>query len=202
MALETPTPAPTARPALALAHSDWHFHHLRVSGPAAQVTAFRREAAGAGVIPWYLDLDRMEEDFFLRLVTSRRLSLDGARLLAVELRDAVARRHAVAVARVGHSAACAFDLHALVPVPQTILRLGPDHPEGLAWLAAHWGTTQALRHVSVPPAAAPRRTVTAGDTVFAVTFWSADWTPWQALAAVRDRWTALRFDVTPRYDLA
>ena len=68
-------------------------------------------------------------------------------MLAAELRDAVARRHALAVARVGRSTACPFDLHALVPVPADVLRLGPDHPDALPWLWAHWGTTQALRHV-------------------------------------------------------
>jgi hypothetical protein len=145
------------------------------------VSAFRSAASGAGIIPWHLDLDRMEEDFFLRLVApppdhARRLSLEGARLFAAELRDAVARRHALAVARVGQSTGCPFDLHALVPVPESVLRLGPDHPDGLAWLAAHWGTTHTLRHVAIE--AETRRPVRTGEAVFAVTFWSADWTPW------------------------
>src|SRR5690242_19892847 len=93
---------------IAPAHTDWLYHHLTVTGPEVQVAAFRHAAAGAGVIPWTLDLDRMEEDFFHRLLVlpagqPRTLSLDGARLLAAELRDAVARRHALAVARVGRS---------------------------------------------------------------------------------------------------
>jgi len=29
-----------------------------------------------------------------------------------------------------------------------ILRLGPDDPQSLAWLWAHWGTTRSLRHVT------------------------------------------------------
>src|SRR5947209_2242126 len=86
----------------------------------------------------------MEEVCFLRLVApplghARTLSIDGARLLAAELRDAVARRHALAIARVGQSLACPFDLHALLPPPATNLQLGPDHPEPLAWLWTHWG---------------------------------------------------------------
>ena len=107
--------------AVAPAHPDWLFHHLRIEGSAEAVAAFRATASGAGVIPWHLDFERVEEDAFLRLAAplgqARTLSLQGARMLTAELRDAVARRHALAVARVGHDKKCCFDLHALVPVP-------------------------------------------------------------------------------------
>ena len=149
----------------------------------------------------------MEEDFFHRLVAppagqARTLSLDGARLLAAELRDAVARRHALAVARVGRSQACPFDLHALLPVPPDVLRLGADHPGAVAWLWAAWGTTQALRHVVLAPASPSDRPGPADDAALQLSFWSADWTPWRALAAVQTRWPALRVAVTPQYALA
>ena len=122
------------------AHTDWLYHHLRVTGAAATLATFRDAACGAGVIPWVLDLDRVEEDAFLRLAASpqHRLSLEGARLLAGELRGAVGQRHAMAVAQVGRSRACPLDLHALLPVPGAVLRLGRDHPEALAWLWAQW----------------------------------------------------------------
>ncbi len=127
-----------ARPAVAPAHIDWLFHHLRIEGPAAALATFRDAAAGAGIIPWHLDFDRVEEDVFMRLAApkgeARTLTLEGARMLAAELRDAVARRHALAVARVGQDRPCCFDLHSLVPVPGEILRLGPDHPEAMQWL--------------------------------------------------------------------
>ena len=55
--------------------------------------------------------------------------------------------------RVGVSQACPFDLHALVPVHDHVLRLGPDDPTALAWLWEHWGTTQSLRHVAEDVAA-------------------------------------------------
>ncbi len=185
------------------AHTDWLFHHLRIEGPAEALAAFRRAAAGAGIIPWHLDLDRLEEDAFLRLAAPtgqpRTLSLEGARMLAAELRDAVARRHALAVARVGTDRPCCFDLHALLPVPSDILRLGPDHPQALQWLWTDWGTTDALRRVAL----APDRDETApAETVFRVSFWSADWTPWRALAAIRTRFPGLRFDVQPQYERA
>ena len=171
-------------------------------------------AAGAGTIPWQLDLDRMEEDLFHLLVAPpapagaadsppRRLSLSGARILAGQLRDAAGRRRELAAARVGISRACPFDLHALVPVPEAVLWHGPDDPRALAWLWQHWGTTEALRHVAtdaeVDNAVRGRREK--GEAVFTVTFWSADWTPWLALARIAADWPALRFETRPSYDM-
>lgn len=213
--------APTVQPPLRgefdageprhLAHTDWLYHRLTVSGPAVDVSTFRAVAAGAGTIPWHLDLDRLEEDWFHLLVSppppqQRTLSVAGARVLAGQLRAAVSRRHALAVARVGQSQPCPFDLHALVPVPQAVLRLGPDDPESRDWLWAQWGTTQALRHV----VAQTRRDgqlqdplsdgiAANGDIAFQLTFWSADWTPWRAFAHIAARWPTLRFDVRPTY---
>jgi hypothetical protein len=198
---------------LRLAHTDWLYHRLRITGPAADLAAFRTAAAGAGTIPWQLDGDRMEEDLFHLLVAPpapagaaspppRRLSLAGARILAGQLRAAAAHRQALAVARVGQSRACPFDLHALVPVPEAILRCGPDDPEALAWLWQHWGTAHPLRHVAVDAetAGATRSRLQPGEAAFALSFWSADWTPWRALAQITAAWPALRFDTRPTYD--
>ena len=74
-----------------------------------------------------------EEDAFHLLVApsppqQRSLSLAGARVLAGQLRYAAGQRHQAAIARVGRSTACPFALHTLVPVPEPILRLGPEHP--------------------------------------------------------------------------
>ena len=132
------------------------------------------------------------------------MSLAGARIVAGQLRDAVARRHELAASRVGHSQACPFDLHALVPVPGEILRRGPDDPASRAWLWAHWGTTQALRHVTAETAVAGqerRRQSVAGAGDMRLSFWSADWSPWRALAQIAARLPALRFDLRPTYDL-
>jgi hypothetical protein len=192
-----------------LAHTDWLHHRLAIIGMAEQLAAFRRAAAGAGVIPWQLDLDRMEEDVFHLLVAPpssqpRTLSVAGARVLAEQLRDAVGRRHERAVARVGASRACPFDLHALVPVPDAILRLGPDASVAAAWLWEHWGTTQPLRHVAEDIMAGQemrRRSALAAaeQDAIHVTFWSADWTPWRALATLAECWPRLRFDARPTY---
>jgi hypothetical protein len=187
-----------------LVHPDWLFHRLRVSGSRADLAAFRAAAAGAGTIPWQLDLARMEEDFFhLLIAPPRSLSLRGARILANQLQAAVAERHALAVARVGQSQACPFDLQALVPVLAAMLQRGPDDAAALAWLWQHWGTTQALRHVSINTAAetAARRALATGEETFVVTFWSADWTPWRALARIATDWPSLRFETRPIYEV-
>jgi hypothetical protein len=192
---------------LRLAHTDWLHHRLTVTGRAGELAAFQAAAAGTGVIPWQLDPDRVAEDFLHLLVApppphQRSLSLPGARILAGQLRDAVARRHDLAVARVGRSRACPFDLHALVPVPADILRRGPDDPFSLAWLWQHWGATQALRHVALDPAAepAPRRRPAEGVGETRISFWAADWSPWQALARIEAGFPALRFALCPEYD--
>ena len=209
--------------AVAPAHTDWLHHRLTLCAAPDVLAAFRAAARGAGIIPWSLDLDRLEEDWFLRLMapatepaqhlsrphlirphlsrphpSRSRLSAAGARVLAAQLREAVGRRHAIAVSAVGVSAACAFDLHALVPVPDEILHLGPDAVQAQAWLWAHWGTTAALRRVTE---ITPEKDRLAGETM-AVSFWSADWTPWRALARLAELWPAIRFDVRPDYDVA
>ncbi len=183
---------------------DWLHHRLSVSGTAAAVGRFRQAAAGAGVIPWHLDLERMEESYFHLLVASeqRSLSVAGAHIFARQLRDAVGRRHELAAARVGHSQACSFDLHALIPVPTEILLLGPDEPRALAWLWEHWGTTEALRHVA-EDVVRVQANAAEGDEPEAhlrVSFWSADWTPWRALKYLAFAWPALLFEVRPTYE--
>lgn len=191
--------APLARP-----NPDWLHHRLRVTGPAGAVAALRQKAAGAGTIPWQLDFDRLQEDWFHRLAAPpapqrRRLSLHGARALAEQLRDAAERRHALAVARVGSSTACPFDLHALLPVPAAVRALGPDHPDALHWLWRHWGTTQALRHVAE---VRTPKTPPAGQAEWQLRFWSADWTPWRAFLTLQTLWPALRFEIRPSYGAA
>ena len=108
--------------------------------------------------------------------------------------------------------ACPFDLHALLPVPDHVLALGPDHPDALAWLWAHWSTTRGLRRVEVVPAprsrqrrllhedAAAAAVPEAGQGEWHLGFWSADWTPWRALARLAELWPALRFQAQPIYE--
>jgi len=127
---------------------------------------------------------------------SAGLSLAGARALARQLRNAIETNQQRVAAAVGRVRTCPFDLHALLPVPDRILHLGPDDTASVDWLRLHWGVVQALRHV---------RLKTGGDrrlrrsARLEYEFWSADWTPWSAIQSVRRRWPALVFDVRPDY---
>jgi len=184
-------------------HPDWLYHHLLVAGAPATVAAFRAAAAGPGLIPWTGPVDQAAEDWFDLLAAPpppqhRSLSLDGARILAGQLRDAAEARRQRVLERAAADRSCPFDLHRLLPVPARLLRLGPEHPEARAWLRAHWGTAQALRGVVALPMPARRAKTEAG--LVRVGFWAADWTPWQALLALRERWPGLSFDLRPLYD--
>ena len=46
------------------------------------------------------------------------------------------------------------------------------------------------------------RAATDDGTIFRVTFWSADWTPWRALVRIAARWPSLQVEVRPTYELA
>lgn len=168
-----------------LAQPDWLAHRLTVDGPG--VDAFRAAVAGPGVVPWHHDADRLAEDwFFLLLREPRTLSADGARVLARQLRDAVWEEHERTLASLGVNG-CPFDLHRIDPVPQALLRRGPDDAQTLDWLWRHWGTTWPLRRVTL--SAAP----------FLCHFVAADWTPWPAIATLRSRFPGLRIVVKPIY---
>ena len=181
--------------------TDWLRHTLTTTGATAAVAPFETTAQGPGLIPWQLDLDRLEEDWFLPMAAPgdgvRAISLPGARILARRLRDAVAARHQQALLRADTDRRCPFDLHRLLPVPPAILRLGPEDPRSQAWLWQHWGTTRALRHVRRIPSPADRRNRQTSQ--WRVEFWSADWSPWPALVALRRAWPRLTLSLQPQY---
>lgn len=188
--------------ALALPHTDWLRHDFVVTGPPADIAAFRTAAEGAGAIPWhYPDLDLDEEDRVHALVHppdgSSGLRLAAARVLARQLRGAIDGHRDRVAEEVGRSRRCPFDLHSLLPVPTSILHLGSDDPRSIAWLRSNWGVGRALRQVRLradPPDRRLRRSAR-----LRYEFWSADWTPWSALVAIRKRWPRLVFDVRPDY---
>jgi hypothetical protein len=188
---------------LRLPHTDWLFHELIISGPAPLMAAFLQAAAGPGNILWeYPDLDLEEEDRVQALVQppdgSRGLDIDSARVLARELREAIFGHQQKIVATAAQSRACPLDLNRLLPVPAEILQLGPDHSASLDWLQTNWGITRPLRHVQrLPekPVTGKRKTAR-----LRLEFWSADWTPWAAFAAIRKAWPALGFDIRPHND--
>jgi hypothetical protein len=157
------------------------------------------------VIPWQPDLGLATEDWFHRLAAPpapqrRRLSLEGCRILAGQLRDAAEARQRLLAEQAATSQACAFCLHSLLPVPARLLRLGPEAPESRAWFWENWSTTTALRGVVALPVPGRGRPRPPDPGLFWVGFWAADWTPWRALLALRARWPGLRLEMTPRYD--
>ena len=175
----------------------WTYHHLVVSGPADGVAAFADAAHGAGVIPWQLDLDAVEEGVFALAVAEppvrRSLDVAGCRLLARQFRDRVAARQARAAALVGRSRACPFDLHALLPIPEPVLQQGPSHPEALTWLREHWGTTHGLRRVVAKERPGVGRRLPRGFGAVGYGFFTAAGeAPGPALARLGRDWPALR----------
>ena len=178
---------------LASAHTDWLHHELVGSGPAEVVASFQAAALGASAIPWHLDLDAEEA----RLLAPMATQGAAARGLARALRHAVGAHHDRVLDQVRRARVCPFDLHRLVPVPEAILRLGPDDPVGEQWLRAHWGTLQALRHVRLLDTGEDRRRTRTAR--MALEFHAADWSPWQALLRVRQDWPRLVLDLRPDY---
>ena len=154
--------------------TDWLCSTLQVDGRAAAVARFREAASGPGIVPWRYALEQLEEDWYHSLAApadgARAISLQGARILARRLRDATLAIQQRQLARMLLDRSCPFDLHRLLPVPDQVLRLGPDDPVSQAWLWAHWGTTRALRRVRELPASldgapAPGRSAQGGAVV-------------------------------------
>jgi len=181
---------------------DWRYHHLTITGPAEAVARFAVAARGSGVIPWRLDGAAIEEDIFVRAVSQpasrRSLTVAGCRILARQFRDRFEAHHARAAALVGHSLACPFDLNVLLPVPPTILQLGPADPAALAWLTRHWGTTDRLRQVTRRPKPGPGRRMPKGHAVIGYGFFTAGDAPLAAVDRLAADWPALRFRLIPR----
>lgn len=203
---ETAVPVAGTRPdALRPAHTDWLRHDLQVTGPAAAIADLREAAAGAGVIPWLArNADYEEEDRVHALLNppdgSQGLSLAGARALGRLLRTAADAHHGRVLDAVARgSRACPFDLHALLPVPDRVLRLGPDDPACIAWLRTQWGVMEPLRYVRLREEGTDGRLRRSARLHYE--FWSADWTPWAAFQMLKARWPAAMFDLRPDYGL-
>jgi len=136
----------------------------------------------------------------------RTLDVAGCRILARQFRDRVEARQARAAALIGCGRAgaapraCPFDLHTLLPVPDVILRQGATHPAALAWLAAHWGVGDGLRHVAERPDPRPGRRLPRDCAVIGYGFFTRGDTSDAAIAALAPRWPALRLALQPRSD--
>lgn len=209
-----PTPAPNTPPqagkprdVLCLPNPEWLPHVLTITGPLGDLSAFRRAAAGPGIIPWVADYDCLQEDWMNALLTpppsERGISVEGARILAKQLRERIEQEDQRAAETAFANTSCPLDLHALVPVPARLLRLGPENPAAIAWLWENWTTTWALRGVEeIPPLLGQDHEQQAplpfGHGRLGYRFWSADWTPWRVLACVRSRWPLIMVHISVR----
>ena len=75
---------------------------------------------------------------------------------------------------------------------------GPNHPDALAWLAAHWGVTDGLQQVAVRAGATTGRRLKRGHAVIGYGFFTHGETPHAAIAQLAARWPALGFGLVPR----
>ncbi|MCE2564772.1 transposase [Komagataeibacter sp. FNDCF1] len=186
--VRTPTRQRMLRPT-----PDWIRTTLTVSGPVDEVARFRAAARGPGIIPWQVDFDYEQARLLVPMAGRGAQAVTLARLL----RQASERVHRIALQhQAAGTPACAFDLHRLVPVPGPLLEAGSDSRAAAAWLRAHWGTLLPLRRVEVE---APRDQRVRRSARLVYRFWSAEWTPWQALERVRTDWPELVFDIRPQY---
>jgi hypothetical protein len=202
-------PKPRGRRKAALSHragqgagAFWLFHQLTIYGPAETAVAFAAAARGSGVIPWRLAGADLEDTVFNLAVSQpardRKLTVEGCRILARQFRDRVESHQARAAALVGHSFLCPFDLHTLLPVPPSILQLGPTDPAALSWLSQHWGVTDRLRQVAAREKPTTGRRLRRGHAVIGYGFFTAGDTPHAAVVQLAARWPALRFRLVPR----
>jgi hypothetical protein len=179
----------------------WLWHHLTISGPAADVAVFAEAARGPGVIPWHVDYAQLEEDIFHRAVAARGgrngLSIEGCHILARQFRQRIESRDEKAVALIGQSRACPFDLHVLLPIPAEILQRGPTDRESLDWLARHWGTPDALRKIVARPNPSAGRRLPSDHAVISYGFFTSGETPRAAATQLVAGWSTLRFVLTP-----
>jgi hypothetical protein len=192
--IATASASTTAAPA-------WLWHHLTISGPAADAAAFAEAARGPGVIPWHVDYAQVEEDIFHCAVAARGcptgLSIEGCHILARQFRQRIEARDEKAAALIGQSRACPFDLHVLLPIPAEILQRGPTDQKSLEWLARHWGTRDALRKIVARPNPSAGRRLPSGHVVISYGFFTSGETPRAAATQLVARWPMLRFVLTP-----
>lgn len=206
-----PSPSPAPARTDQARHTDWIYNRLSARGDADTVAALRASTVGPGTVPWQDDLDTVAEDWRVLMLAQppEVRELDGAEvaLAARLLRNAYAahrdRRSALSNRLGGvHRGRrlVPFDLHAVLPLPDPLLRLGPVHPTTLTWMREHWGTVEPLRSVVELPAARRDREPHRDPHLFWVGFWSADWSPWQALLRLRKEWPDLVIELEPVHD--
>lgn len=165
---------------------------------SAQIDGFSAAVSGQAGIPWRLDFDHLEDEWFARIVMTNRperarLSAEAARSLARSLRTAAERRNDAFLG--GRAAPAPFDPMRVVPLPARVLSLGPDDPEAQSVMFDLWGIGREIRRVSLlnGRSVALRRLFGEPQRRFrwAVEFWSPGWAPWRLIASLVEQHSAL-----------
>ena len=177
---------------------DHVWSRLEVSGDRTLLYDFVNAAAGPGFLDWEIDWYRIYEDAYGSSLLGGAPSLGAASMVAHAITDR--SWHRVGDARRAAKldpTRCPFDLNALIPVPEAVLRRG-YRGAGEAWLWQHWGVGSPLRQVTLEIVQRPFQT--ALPPLAAVyRFLSEDWAPAIAIGALRDNWPALRLELACRF---
>lgn len=180
---------------------DWLDNRLEVYGPEEPFNDFVAAASGPGFVDWQPNTNDLF-DYAVALMlndgTRRPAAERAARRLIDRLWWGIEEARSRSE-RATHS--MSLDLNALLPVPSDIRRTG-YWPHGAQWCRANWGTPAPLKNVVF---SLETRPLGDGPTIRSVAvydFYSQDWSPWQALLAIRARWPKLIFTLTPIYDHA
>ena len=171
---------------------------LEVSGEPQCLYEFVNAAAGPGFLDWEIDWYGAFDEAFGRSLIGGAPSLGAAAAVGHKLTDrswhrvGAARRAAELDPR-----RCPFDLGALIPVPDAVLRRG-YRGAGEAWLWQHWGVGAPLRHVTLEIVQRPfQQKLPALAAVYR--FLSEDWAPALAIGRIRESWPSLCFELACRF---
>jgi hypothetical protein len=174
------------------------FNTLIVEGPREPLHEFLGAASGPGFIDWRPEWYGVYEHIYFNLVRAGMPTVQAADKLAKKFRDIAWWAHERGrVAAELDSHRQPLDLNALFPIPKRVLRKGFAEG-GQEWMWANWGVRWPIRRVTF---AMEQQRVgrTKLKPVAVFRFLSEDWSPWIALARMRERWPGLSFVMKATY---
>lgn len=177
---------------------DFVWSRLEVSGERALLYDFINAAAGPGFLDWEVDWYRTYEEAYGSAMLGGAPSLGAASIVAHAITDR--NWHRIGAARRAAEldpTRCPFDLNALIPVPEAVLRRG-YRDAGETWLWRHWGIGAPLRQVTLEIVQRPFQDVLP-PIVAVYRFLSEYWAPALAIASIRASWPELRFALTCQF---
>jgi hypothetical protein len=121
---------------------------LTVFGPASQLQALIGAAQGPGFIDWNPNWVERAQDWVYQILASGGTARPAAEVAAKSLREKCRQLHdAMRCAADDEPGRLAFDLNALVPVPDDVRRRGYC-PAGQRWCVENWGTRYPIAQVN------------------------------------------------------